>query len=248
MKGSWIAGRSRTNPAPEGVSANPLPLARFMPNLVEDRPRRLCSTHEQEYETRGGRSILPGEREGRLSERATRITRLLREGDANGDRVLSLVYEELHAIARHRMRREGAGHTLQATALVNEAYLRLAETEEMEWRDRRHFYAAAAEAMRRVLIDHARKSRAQKRGGDHRQISLGAADIQIELDPDRFLALDEALEKLTLEDERAAQVTKLRFFSGMTMAEIAEHLEISERSAHREWTFARARLFELLEA
>ncbi len=181
-----------------------------------------------------------------MRERATEITRLLRDGDAHRGEVLSLVYDELHAIARGRMRHEGAGHTLQATALVNEAYLRLAGTEEMEWQDRGHFYSAAAEAMRRVLIDHARKVRAQKRGGGERPISLGDTDFSIELDPDRFLALDEALDKLSREDGRAAEVTKLRFFSGMSMSAIAGHLGISERSAHREWTYARARLFELL--
>jgi len=182
-----------------------------------------------------------------MEARQAEITRLLREGEPAAARVLPLVYEELHRIAEQRMRHESADHTLQATALVNEAYLRLVGSRNLEWRDRRHFYAAAAEAMRRVLIDHARRLRTQKRGGDREQFTLGSGDHGMQLDPDRFLALDEALEQLAREDPQAADVTRLRFFSDLSMREIAESLAISERSAHREWTFARARLFELLD-
>ena len=171
---------------------------------------------------------------------------MLAEG-ADAQALLPLVYEELRLIAQQRMRRESADHTLQATALVNEAYLRLLGTREMSWRDRRHFYSAAAESMRRVLIDHARKLRSEKRGGQLQQVSLCVSEEQQEMPLEQFLALDEALERLALEDARAAEVTRLRFYGGLTMAEVAETLELSERSAYREWTFARARLHELLQ-
>jgi RNA polymerase sigma factor (TIGR02999 family) len=176
------------------------------------------------------------------------LTQML-AGGADANALLPLVYEELRRIAEQRMRREDSGHTLQATALVNEAYLRLAGTSEMSWRDRKHFYAAAAESMRRVLIDHARKVRSQKRGGDLHQVSLCASEgeMQLTMDVDRFLALDEALAILEREDSRAAEVTRLRFFGGLTVADIAQALEVSERSVHREWTFARTRLHELLQ-
>ena len=181
-----------------------------------------------------------------MQERRAEVTRLLRE-DCEGPELLSVVYEELHQIARQRMRSERAGHTLQATALVSEAYLRLLGTNEMEWRDRQHFYAAAAEAMRRVLIDHARKVSSLKRGGDRDRVTLGGPEVGLELEPERFLALNDALEQLEREDERAAAVTRLRFFSELSIAEIAQALELSERSVHREWAFARARLHELLD-
>lgn len=181
-----------------------------------------------------------------MQEQRTDVTRLLRE-EGESPELLSIVYQELHAIAQQRMRSERAGHTLQATALVSEAYMRLLGTTEMEWRDRQHFYAAAAEAMRRVLVDHARKVRSLKRGGDRDRVTLGGPDIGFELEPERFLALNDALDKLALEDQRAAEVTRLRFFSELSIAEIAQALEVSERSVHREWAFARARLHELLD-
>jgi RNA polymerase sigma factor (TIGR02999 family) len=119
----------------------------------------------------------------------------------------------------------------------------------MSWQGRQQFYAAASESMRRVLVDHARKVRSQKRGGDRQQVSLLFAEDQSEvlLDADRFLALDEALEVLQGEDPRAAEITRLRFFGGLTMSNIAETLDLSERTVHREWTFARTRLHQLLQ-
>lgn len=173
---------------------------------------------------------------------------LMMQSGKGADELLPLVYEELREIAQQRMRSENSGHTLQATALVNEAYLRLAGTTEMSWRDRRHFYAAAAEAMRRVLIDHARKTGSQKRGAAFNQVSLYLNDEQVEVpvDSDQLLALDAALSKFEVEDPRAAEVTRLRFFGGLSMGQIAEALDLSERSVHREWTFARTRLHELV--
>ena len=181
-----------------------------------------------------------------MNERQEEVTRIL-QSDRVGEDLLPLVYEELHALARGQMSRERAGHTLQATALVSEAYLRLVGDTEMAWKSRRHFYAAAGEAMRRVLVDHARRVRSQKRGGDRKRATLGAVDAAVELDADQVLALDDALEKLEAEDARAAAVTRLRFFAGLSVEETAQALETSARSVHREWAYARARLFELLE-
>ena len=181
------------------------------------------------------------------NERPSQLTRLLVEGAA-AEALLPLVYQELRSIAAQRMQNERAAHTLQATALVNEACLRLLGTTEMSWRDRKQFYAAAAESMRRVLIDHARKSKSEKRGGGRDQVSLGGAedDGGLTLDADRLLALDVALDRLEREDPRAVEITRLRFFGGLTMAQIAETLDLSERSVQREWTFARTRLHQLL--
>lgn len=181
-------------------------------------------------------------------ERRTRLTQLLQEG-AGSEALLPLVYEELRAIAAGRMGVERAGHTLQATALVHEAYVRLLADERPGWRDRGHFFAAAAEAMRRILIDHARRVRSQKRGGDLQRVTLGGREGSggdLELGPDELIALDEALERLAAEDPRAAEVTRLRFFAGLSVEETAAALELSVRSVHREWAFARARLVELL--
>lgn len=181
-----------------------------------------------------------------MSDARPDLTQLLAEGGENSDALLCLVYDELHSIARARMRGERAGHTLQATALVSEAYMRLLGSAEIEWRDRGHFFAAASEAMRRILVDHARMLRSQERGGDLARGSLGAPDVALEVEPDGFLALNDALDRLEAEDRRTADVTRLRYFGGLSMVEVAQALGISERSAHREWSFARARLYELL--
>ncbi len=145
------------------------------------------------------------------------------------------------------MRSERGDHTLQATALVSEAWVRLVGDVDMSWRDRGHFYSAASEAMRRVLIDHARKAGAQKRGGGAQRVTLGAADAAVDMEPARLLALDEALRRLASEDERAAAVASLRFLSGLSVEETAKALDTSVRTVHREWNFARARLSELID-
>ena len=180
----------------------------------------------------------------------TPLTRILQSGvttPESSQELLALVYGELRKIAQSRMASERAGHTLQATALVHEAYMKLVGTEDIQWEGRRHFYGAAAEAMRRVLIDHARRVKSEKRGGGAMRVTLGGVDVESEYDPDQFLALTDAMEKLEQEDERSATVVRLRFFSGLSVEEIAKTLEVSERTVHREWTFARARLFELLD-
>ena len=147
------------------------------------------------------------------SQRPQEVTRLLAQG-ASAEALLPLVYEELRSIAGQRMRKEPTDHTLQATALVNEAYLRLLGTRESSWSDRQQFYAAAAESMRRVLVDHARKVRSLKRGGDRGQVSICLTEDQSEIaiDVDRFLELNDALETLGTEDPRAAEIVRMRFF------------------------------------
>ncbi len=174
------------------------------------------------------------------------LTQMLRSG-ADEARLLPLVYEELKVLAKSRMTREREDHTLQATALVHEAYMKLARDEQVEWRERGHFFGAASEAMRRILIDHARRVKSDKRGGGAAQVTLGAADSEIQVDVDQALALGDALDALEREDPRAAEVTRLRFFSGLSVEETAEALGSSVRSVYREWSYARARLFELLE-
>ncbi len=174
------------------------------------------------------------------------VTRLLRAGRAREPELLALLYGELRSLARARLDRERVGHTLQATALVHEAWLRLAGDRPMPFDGRRHFFAAAGEAMRRVLVDHARRVKSEKRGGDRVRVTLGAADEPAELAEGELVALEDALAVLQREDARAAEVARLRFLAGLTAQETAEALGVSERSVHREWTFARARLFELL--
>lgn len=175
------------------------------------------------------------------------VTRILRESDDGRRDVLPLVYDELRSIARQRMARERADHTLQATALVHEAYGKLLKDQFPGWEDRRDFYAAAAQAMQRVLIDHARKQRSLKRGGDRLQVTLGSPEAPVSMDEERILALDAALSSLAKEDEDAAEVVRLRFLVGLTVEETAKTLGMSERSVAREWSFAKARLTALIE-
>ena len=179
-----------------------------------------------------------------MENRTEEISRLLGEGDRNG--LNALLYRELRLIADRRMASERRGHTLQATALVHETYLRMLSQEEVGWNNRQHFYAAAASAMSRILIDHARQLNSEKRGGHCGRVTLGLNDIAVELDSHQAAGLHEALALLEKEDERAAAVTRLRFLIGLSVGETAEALGISERSIHREWAFARARLFKIL--
>lgn len=181
-----------------------------------------------------------------MESRPDDISRLLADG-ADANRLFPLVYDEMRALARRRMQRERSDHTLQATALAHEAWERLACDTRMDWRGRRHFFGAAAEAMRRILVDHARRVNAEKRGGGRERVTLGAVDAPLDVEAERLLALTEALEQLESEDPRAAEVTRLRFLAGLSVEETAAALGIGERTVAREWAFARARLFELLE-
>lgn len=180
----------------------------------------------------------------------TRILVDLRGADRKTalERLLPLVYGELRALAGARMRHERPDHTLQPTALVHEAYVRLMGGEAPPWTDRAHFFRAAAEAMRRILVDHARKRARVKRGGDRVRVPLsdpiaGRAD-----DPAEILALDEAIQRLDEQDPRTADVVRLRYFAGLSVEETARALEISERTVKREWSFARAWLYDALRS
>ena len=154
--------------------------------------------------------------------------------------LMTQVYGELRRLARKYMRAERANHTLQATALVNEAYLRLMGQEGASWQNRAHFFAAAAQLMRHILVDHARAHRAGKRGGEQHQVTLTEGIAAEENKSVEVLALHEALEKLARLDERQARVVELHFFGGLTFTEIAYVLEASERTVKRDWTMARA--------
>ena len=172
------------------------------------------------------------------------MTRLLRawsggDGDALG-RLVPLVYEELRRRARHYMARERPGNTLQPTALVNEVYLRLVDAAEVQWQDRAHFFAVAAQMMRRILVDAARAHGSAKRGGEARRITfdeLLAAAPATDLE---LLALDDAIEALARKDRRKAKVVELRFFGGLSLRETAEALRVSEDTVGRDWNFAKA--------
>jgi RNA polymerase sigma factor (TIGR02999 family) len=185
----------------------------------------------------------------------TDITRILTAADAGGasaaDELLPLVYAELRRLARHRLTKEHPGQTLDATGLVHEAFLRLmpagrAAGQEQHWQGRAHFFAAAAEAMRRILVESARRKRSLKHGGNLHRHSTNDLHLAVEVPPDDVLAVDESLERLAAIDAQAAQVVKLHFFAGMTLDEVAAALEISSRTAHRNWAFARACLARML--
>src|SRR5919199_1930558 len=153
---------------------------------------------------------------------------------------MPLVYDELHRLAHHHMRREKPGHMLQTSALVNEAYLRLIDASQVDWQNRAHFFGIAAQLMRRILVDHARKLRYQKRGGDAHQVSLDEALVVSEERAADVVALDDALKGLAEIDQRKGQIVELRFFGGLSIEETAEVLKVSPGTVMREWTFAKA--------
>jgi RNA polymerase sigma factor (TIGR02999 family) len=174
----------------------------------------------------------------------TRILEAARQGDATAaDQLLPLVYDELRRLAAHKMASEAAGHTLQPTALVHEAWLRLVGNQNQKWDGRAHFFAAAAEAMRRILIDRARRKRAVRHGGDHQRVDIQETDLASSTNDDQLLAINEALDKLAVEHKTEAELVKLRYFVGLTNEEAAEALNISPRTAKYYWTHARAWLF-----
>lgn len=185
-------------------------------------------------------------------QRVSDVTRIL-EAAEQGDptaahQLLPLVYEELRRLAAHKMANEAAGHTLQPTALVHEAWLRLVGNENQKWDGRAHFFAAAAEAMRRILIDRARRKRAARHGGGQQRVELQETDLAAPGDDDQLLAVNDALDKLALQHKDEAEVVKLRYFVGMTNEEAAEALGISVRTAKYYWTHARAWLFREVQA
>lgn len=186
------------------------------------------------------------------SQRRSAVTLLLRaahDGDRQAfERLLAVVYEELHAIAQTRMREERRGHTLQATALVSEAYVRLLGRPDIEWNGSGHFFRAASEAMRKILIDHARARGAQKRGGAREALRIAnVADLADIEDSGGFLALDEAMLRLEDVDAQAAHVVRMKFYTGLSDVGVAAALGVSERTVRRDWAFARAWLRDALE-
>jgi RNA polymerase sigma factor (TIGR02999 family) len=177
------------------------------------------------------------------------VTALLKEwsaGDASSlDRLVPVVYEHLHRMAGRFMRAEDPDNSLQATALVNEAYLRLIDITDVTWQDRAHFFAVSAQMMRRILVDAARARRSEKRGGAFVKIELHES-IDVPAQADELVALDDALSALAAFDERKARVVEMKFFAGLSVEETAAVLKISPRSVERDWTFARAWLMREL--
>lgn len=180
------------------------------------------------------------------------MTRLLLDWSAGNKAALNelipLIEQELHRIAHQYMNRESPGHTLQTTALVNEAYLRLIDQKTVRWQNRAHFFAIAAQTMRRILIDHARKSARAKRGGKARQISLDEVAVISQERAGELIALDEALERLAALDPRRGRVVELRFYGGLNTDEVAEVLGISPNTVTRDWNMARAWLYRELQS
>jgi len=171
----------------------------------------------------------------------------LKNGNRDAEsRLMPLVYGELRRLAGLYMRGERPGHTLQATALVHEAYLRLVGHEDVDWQNRAHFFGVAANLMRRILVDHARAKQAKKRGGGDQKVSLDQAVLVRPEAPEQFLALDEALERLAKRDPRQARIVELRYFGGLSEEETAEVLQISVRTVKRDWSVARAWLYQQL--
>ena len=185
----------------------------------------------------------------------TRILTAIEQGDPSAaEQLLPLVYEELRKLAAQKLAQEATGQTLQATALVHEAYLRLVppvggETStrpDLHWDGRGHFFAAAAEAMRRILVENARRKRRIRHGGGRKRLNLDGLDLRAEGSPAHILALDEALERLAADEPAVAQVVQLRYFAGLTIEQTAATLKISVRTANRHWAYARAWLYQQL--
>jgi RNA polymerase sigma factor (TIGR02999 family) len=185
---------------------------------------------------------------GLVSE-VTQILNAIDAGDPKaGEQLLPLVYDELRKLAMHKMAQEKPGQTLQATALVHEAWLRLVgEGDQQVWNSRGHFFGAAAEAMRRILVDRARRKERVRHGGELERLDLEHATVATEDNDDTVLAIHEALEKLALESPQKAEIVKLRYFTGLDHAEIAEALGVSEPTVRRHWAYARSWLYAELK-
>lgn len=178
------------------------------------------------------------------------IEQILRVSGA-GDRplagnLLPLVYDELRSLAARKLSKERSGHSLQATALVHEAWLRLGGDESQDWNDRAHFFRTAAQAMRRILVDRAREKAAQKRGEGRSAVNLDAVSVAAASQDERILMVDEALDRLEENDPDSARVVSLKFFGGLTNKEIAAMDGVTERTIERQWAYAKARLFRII--
>jgi len=177
----------------------------------------------------------------------TRILDSIDQGDTKAaEQLLPLVYEELRRLATHKMAHEPPGQTLQATALVHEAYLKLVGSQRQEWNNRAHFFSAAAEAMRRILVDNARRKRNVKHGGDLERIDFSSITAAVEHDSEKLLRVHEVLDQLAIEDPVKAEVVKLRYFVGLKHREVASAMGLSEATVRRHWTFSRAWLYQAM--
>ena len=187
-----------------------------------------------------------------ISAAASEITLVLqglREGNGQAATdLLPLVYDELRRLAAIRMAQESSNQTLQATALLHEAWLRLVGDGDRTWQNRAHFFGAAAEAMRRILVENARRKSRLKRGGDLVRLNVEDLDLAATTPDDKVLLMDEALEKLTQEDPEKARIVVLKFFGGLTNQEVAENLGMTERTVERQWAYARVWLFKCIQA
>jgi RNA polymerase sigma factor (TIGR02999 family) len=179
----------------------------------------------------------------------TRILSVIDQGDPHAAaQLFALVYDELRKLATRKLAQEKPGQTLQATALVHEAYLRLVDGDRaLHWNSRAHFFGAAAEAMRRILVDQARRKQADKRGGQGRRVPLDAADVGFTSPADELLDIDEALTRLAAEDAQAARLIQLRYFAGLSIDDAAEVVGIARSTAYEHWSYARVRLKTLLD-
>jgi RNA polymerase sigma factor (TIGR02999 family) len=179
----------------------------------------------------------------------TQILARIDSGDpAAAERLLPLVYDELRRLAAHKLAHEAPGNTLQATALVHEAYLRLVDvTSQQPWDGRGHFFAAAAEAMRRILVENARRKKRVKHGGELMRLNLDESEFAANLPPDDLLLLNDAIDALAAHDQEAAELVKLRYFVGLSVEDAADSLKLSRTSAYRHWTYARAWLIAQLQ-
>ncbi len=176
----------------------------------------------------------------------TQILQALSDDSTTAEELMPLVYEELRLLAASKMAKESPGHTLQATALVHEAWLHITNGGQ-EFKNRSHFFSAAAEAMRRILVDNARRKKAVKRGGDMERVAFDGIDVVADADDEELLAVHEVLGTLEKEDPLIAELVKLRFFAGMNIDEAALSLEISRSTAKRHWSFARAWLYRAIQ-
>jgi RNA polymerase sigma factor (TIGR02999 family) len=187
-----------------------------------------------------------------MDHKPTHVTRLLAEASTGSQKaaseLLPLVYRELHAAASRRMAGERPDHTLQATALVHEAYLRLVGSQQTTWEGKGQFCLAAAEAMRRILIEHARKRGRVKRGGNPKRVPLDIEELAKEAQPEEIMSVDAAIRRLEEKDERMSKIVRLRFFVGLSVAETAAALGLSDRTVRREWALARAWLHRELKS
>jgi RNA polymerase sigma factor (TIGR02999 family) len=178
----------------------------------------------------------------------TQVLQAIRRGDGRAsEELLPLVYNELRQLAMARMAREAAGQTLQATALVHEAWLRMVGAGDRTWQNRAHFFGAAAEAMRRILVENARRKSRLKRGGGQFRLDIEDLDLAAATPDEKVLLMDEALEQLQKQDPEKARIVVLKFFGGLTNQEVAENLGITERTVERQWAYAKAWLFQKIE-